>query len=502
MATRTETLQGRLTLQDAEWQAGLARAASQFKGFSGNVGRMLSQAASSGINAFKGIGSVLGGIVGQATQLLSILGGVGGVLSVAGITMGIKQTTDLGGKLSDVSAKTGIAVKDLVVLQEQFRQGGMGDDIEVATGYMRRMGDALRDAKKGDVFQALGLDQAKLKAGGTLEAFDKILQAVSKLGDLNAQQGALGSLFGGRQGIQLMTLVKDGDSRKNAERMVGEMKDAFGRSAVDMDFVSDNLFGGIPIKMRQLFAGFTGNLLPALKKAADWVMDLDLTAIGGRLSEQLVWAWKVFEQIIRQGEVLNFLWSSLKNIFMAGAAYFTGIMGAAWNAIFSKENMMVAKGMFDALTMHLGAGIEDALHGILPSWMLGKNQSAGKREAAGMILENTMGLAGDMVPETGRRFMAAAGAIDPADLFGAAFSQNQGDLKTSIMWAGMQSGAGARSPMERAGGWIPGLTPSMGKASTDDKFITSLFDHYKKVEEQNQQANAYLAGLAHGLPTD
>jgi serine/threonine protein phosphatase PrpC len=47
---------------------------------------------------------------------------------LAGAFNAVKESLDLGGQLSDISAQTGIAVDDLVVLRQAFQNAGVGAD--------------------------------------------------------------------------------------------------------------------------------------------------------------------------------------------------------------------------------------------------------------------------------------------------------------------------------------------------------------------------------------
>ena len=75
-------------------------------------------------------------LAGLKTEALSTGNVLKGALTVGGLQVGIgklisvfndlKQAIDLGGELSDLSARTGQTVGDLVVLQQAFTNAGIG----------------------------------------------------------------------------------------------------------------------------------------------------------------------------------------------------------------------------------------------------------------------------------------------------------------------------------------------------------------------------------------
>jgi hypothetical protein len=56
-------------------------------------------------------------------------GAVAAAATAAGLAAGTKRALDLGGRLSDVSAQTGIAVSDVMKLERAFTEGGLGADV-------------------------------------------------------------------------------------------------------------------------------------------------------------------------------------------------------------------------------------------------------------------------------------------------------------------------------------------------------------------------------------
>lgn len=474
MATRTESLKGVLSVDDAQWKAGLAKATALFKTFSTGIGRQLAAGMDGGVSALKGIGGAISGALGGALGTLKDIGmalGVGGLLSAGGAVAGIKNVTDLGGEISDLHSRTGIAIDDLVVLREQFRQGGL--DIESATTYIKKMNEALLSDKKRSVFEDLGLKPNALLAMDPMKAFDKIISAVGKIRRLADQQDVMSDIFG-KGGVEMMTLVTNKDAAAQAKRMVGAMAPILEKSAEDFDRISDNLFGGIPIKIEQAFVGFTNQLLEPLLAMTGWIEKMDFTGVGAKIGDELMWAMDLFKGLWDDGTIGAYLWNQLQDAVTKGALYFAGAMSAAWAAVFSTENLMVLKGVFGAMGGLLTAELMDAITSVrqtLPYIMGGLPgfQAKGLRENAQSIREsamtkgeNALGLGGDMVPVTMGRFAAGLSQIDPA---AGAFGDRMAALQLaeeSMRWNAFGGRESFVDPVTRAGG-LSALAPVPAK---------------------------------------
>lgn len=364
MATRTEVLQGRLAVDTSAWRTGLAQASTMFKSFTSSIGRGLSSAFSSSLGSIKGTLSSIGGMIsstiGGALQAL----GIGGLLSTGGILAGIKNVADLGGEISDVSARTGIAADQLVILREQFRQGGI--EAGSVTQYIRRMNEALMDGKKQNLFKALGLDAKRLLAGGPVEALNAIIDSIRGLSTA-AQQGVLSKIFGGRQGINLMTLVVDEGSAEKAKSMIGSLSAIIKKNMDDFDTISDNLFGGIPIKMQQFFAGFLEAVSKPFLQLTELVTNADFSRTGGSLGDALIWAWNMFSQLVKSGDLWEYIGMKLQHAFLSSLAILSAGIRAAFSSFFSEANINNFLNFFGGLGKVIGNSIAEAL----PSWIGG-----------------------------------------------------------------------------------------------------------------------------------
>src|SRR4051794_12505524 len=74
----------------------------------------------------------------------------------------LREALDLGGNLSDLSANTGVAVQDLMVLQQEFANAGKSaEDVGPALSKLTR---TLQSGAANDTVRRLGMSLEELKA--------------------------------------------------------------------------------------------------------------------------------------------------------------------------------------------------------------------------------------------------------------------------------------------------------------------------------------------------
>lgn len=358
MATRTEALTGKLSVDTSAWRTGLLQASTMFKGFAGGIRTGLTSAFSGAMGAIKGTLGRIGGLIRSTLGTALNAAGIGGLLSGGGLLAGLNNVANLGGTISDLSERTGIAASALTVLREQFRQGGV--EVESVTQYIRRMFEALDDPKKANIFAQLGLDQASLARMNPDMAFNRILDGVRKLGSKMKQANVLSDIFGGKQGINLMTLVADKNSFNSAKEMVGSMAKDMDKFAPILDRISDILGpDGIGVKMQQVFFGIIKSFSTDLLDLADKFSKLDFKAVGENIAEWLRWGWSTFQALVANPSgVWAAMSSGFQGVAQMAAAYFIGAMRALPTALISFTTQVLpplALMIFNALKAAGGA---------------------------------------------------------------------------------------------------------------------------------------------------
>ena len=153
----------------------------------GPVGESMSALGPAGLVAAAGIGAV-------ATAM-------GGLVAFVGES--VKGLVELGGKLSDLSAKTGLSTTTLQELR--FAGALVGVSMEEAAGAVGKMQKAIVE---GDtVFARLGLSLANLRKLDTAGQFDAVATAIRSIKDPAQQTAAAMEAFG-KGGASILPLIK------------------------------------------------------------------------------------------------------------------------------------------------------------------------------------------------------------------------------------------------------------------------------------------------------
>jgi hypothetical protein len=162
-----------------------------------------------------------------------------------------------------------------------------------------------------------------------------------------------------------MTLVVDEGSASKAKAMVGSLSSIMKQNMDDFDTISDNLFGGIPIKLQQAFAGFLEALKKPLLALTDLVTRVDFAPLGRSLGDWLMWAWQMFSQLIKSGDIWQVVGLQLQRVFISGVAILSTALDSAFRSFFSPYNLQQVGFFFEALGRFLGAAIAESLPAIL-----------------------------------------------------------------------------------------------------------------------------------------
>jgi len=193
----------------------------------------------------------------------------------------IKGSLDMGGNLSDLSARTGIAVRDLVVLQQAFSNAGM--DAEAVGPAINKMQKALAGVTEdGEPSNAalvrLGLTMGQINSMSPAQQFARISSGLAAIQSPTERAAVAMQIFG-RKGAEMLALFRDSSAMKTATQQVGGLAGVMQQNATSFDFVSDAL-NAAHLKGQQFSAGITAGIAPALQSMSNALNETDLTGLG------------------------------------------------------------------------------------------------------------------------------------------------------------------------------------------------------------------------------
>jgi len=247
-----------------------------------NLAATMSLSAGAFMGPLQQVRGRLAGLLGS----LAVLGA--STLGVSGALRGLREALDLGGRLSDLEARTGIAVKELVVLEQAFKNAGVSADaVGPSINIMQRALAGITEAGEATeaVFARLGLDMVELRKRAPIEQLRQVAERIRALPDAAQQSAAAMKIFG-RGGAEMLPLLKDARALSDAAAMVGRQAEVLGRNAAHFDRASD-ILAAAPVKLRGFFVGAAESISASLLSELEKVNAFDFTPLGQKFGASL-----------------------------------------------------------------------------------------------------------------------------------------------------------------------------------------------------------------------
>jgi hypothetical protein len=269
-----------------------------------------------------------------------------------------KQALDVGGQLNDLSANTGVAVGDLVVLQQEFANAGKSaEDIGPVFG---KMAKTLQGGSADDTIKKLGINLEELKMKTPAEQFRTLGAAINAVQDPSQKAAASMEIFG-RSGAELLSLFSS-DGFGEAAAQVGSQAQILAKDAALFDDVGDKL-ALTGVKVRGFWVGVAEKVAPVLKPLLDKFASLDLASWGQKAGEAVAFIVQAFAD----GKVGDILFTSAKIAFANAVNFLAGALMAVAQALWQAlvESIKNAITIFEILTTaDFWVGMGTALIGI------------------------------------------------------------------------------------------------------------------------------------------
>ena len=243
----------------------------------------------------KGFGLSFGKIAGAAA-----LAGAAvkvGMLAIEAATAGARAVVDgfgdaidLGGKLNDLSSRTGESAGNLLILQTAFENTGVGaDKVGTSVNKLQKfMADAAAGgAEQGATLDALGISMSDLAGKTPTEQMQALAGKIASISDPTERARAAIEVFGKSGGELLPLLNNFGEEIEGAKGQLGDMPKVMDRSAKALDTLGDNL-SSIGKKTMQFAAGFMESALPALNAFTSSLSGVDAAGWGQALMKQVM----------------------------------------------------------------------------------------------------------------------------------------------------------------------------------------------------------------------
>lgn len=233
-------------------------------------------------------------------RAIALYGGFKGISFAANLITGsvsaaaerMKKIFDLGGEMADVSANTGMAASEAMVLRQAFSNAGMGAD--GVQGSVAKLQKALAGTnEEGEstnaALQRLGLSAGELDDLPVIEQIKRLQQAFAGIEDPAERAKTAMELFG-KSGVKMLALLGDSRALTLAGEQVGQLGALMDANAGKFDNMSDNINTLMGLKVEQFFAGFAEQLV-GLDGKLEGLSKVDLTSVGSEISAAAQNTW-------------------------------------------------------------------------------------------------------------------------------------------------------------------------------------------------------------------
>lgn len=239
-------------------------------------------------------------------------GAVKGAFELAkGTAESFGAALDMGGRLADLSERTGETAGKLLILERAFTNNGMeaenvGTSINKLQKFIAEAGDeSSAQAKK---LRALGITMADLAGKTPTEQLGIFATAIGKITD-NNERAAMSMEFFSKSGGKMLPLLRNFSGELAAAQVqLGSLPGIMDQSSKMFDDISDNLTV-IKGKFTEFAAGILSRVAPALQYFSDALTKIDAAGLGQRLADAFIGAqsaMKGFEmamQAVKAGDL-------------------------------------------------------------------------------------------------------------------------------------------------------------------------------------------------------
>jgi hypothetical protein len=230
--------------------------------------------------AARGLGTSLKSAFAPLIAVGAALGGI------ALLTNGIKGVIDAGGDLDDLSAKTGTAAGELLVLQNAFELAGVSaDSVSKAVIGLNNKLEA-PTPKIISTLKELGVSLDDLQNMSMAEKFDAISSAIGGIDDVNKRAAVSSTLFGRNLGQALLPLFTNKGAITESARAIGGLADTMDKNATTFAKLGD-AFDTLGIKSKQFFGAALGANADRLDDVAERFIGSDFTEAGRAFGESI-----------------------------------------------------------------------------------------------------------------------------------------------------------------------------------------------------------------------
>ena len=221
----------------------------------------------------------------------------GAFAALTGTIDNFGQALDMGGKLSDLSVRTGETAGNLLLLERAFDNSGVGaDKVGSSINKLQKFMSAANSGAEDNMLALaeLGLSYESLVAKSPTEQLRYVAEGVKAIKS-PTERAAMAMKIFGKSGGELLPLLQNFSGElENAQSEIGSMANIMDRKAAVFDTISDKL-AVIKGKFTEFAVGLLSNVTPALELFTTLLAKIDVAGIGARLTNG---AMKFFDILV------------------------------------------------------------------------------------------------------------------------------------------------------------------------------------------------------------
>lgn len=326
----------------------------------------------------------------------------GAFAAITGTLDKFGEALDMGGRLSDLSARTGETAGNLLLLERAFENSGVGAD-KVGTS-INKLQKFMSDANNGttkniEALDQLGISYSTLAQLTPTEQMGLLAEKINNITSPTERAATAMTIFGKSGGELLPFLQNFAGEMANAQTELGSLTRIMDAKNAVFDTVSDKI-EIIKGKFTEFAAGVLSQVIPALELFTTVIANFDAAGFGEKLAGAFIGGQNAMDgfssalRALKMGEIsLSFqitfkslelqIKQTLNQIYLYVVSTFDGIVafiksmfgtGSALVSIFNATFSLIASSFEQKITM-VALGIAKSMSAILPGVAAGLSDS-------------------------------------------------------------------------------------------------------------------------------
>jgi hypothetical protein len=216
---------------------------------------------------------------------------VNGVFSAArAVVDAFGDALDLGGRLDDLSKRTGETAGNLYILEGAFKEAGLSAD-QVGTT-INKLQNFMQDASNGGERQTatmnkLGISMEQLAGKTPTQQMEIFAQKIAGIQNPTERAATASEVFGEKLGGKLLPLLLEfPQTLDNVRDRTGGMADVMDESAATFARAGDTI-DAVKGKLTQFAAGILSETIPAMQELGAEIQNVDAASLGQEIGSVL-----------------------------------------------------------------------------------------------------------------------------------------------------------------------------------------------------------------------